>query len=258
MSMDLQLKGRTALVAGSSRGIGRAIAMQLLGEGCRVCITGRDADQLESLRDSLREQFGSDMVIASAGDLEQRAAIDSALDLIIKSWGNLDLLVANLGTGSGQAGWELEAAEWERLFNANFFGSVRLAQASIPHMVGGGSIIFIASIVGVEATAAPLPYSAAKAALINYGKNLSRAVASLGIRVNCIAPGNILFSGGSWERHQQSRPDWVRQHIGSEVPLRRFGTPEEIAALVAYLASPLAGFATGSCYILDGGQTRTI
>jgi len=256
--MDLHLKGRTVLVAGSSRGIGKGIATLLLGEGCRVCITGRDADQLEVTRNSLQAKFGCDAVLASAGDLEQPAGVKAALDTISTAWGDLDVLVVNLGSGRGQAGWDLDAVEWERLFSANFFGSVRLTQAAIPRMGRGGSIIMIASIVGVEATAAPLPYSAAKAALINYGKNLSRTLAASGIRVNCIAPGNIFFTGGSWEKHLQSRPEWVSQYLSNEVPLQRFGTPEEVAALAAYLASPLAAFATGGCYILDGGQTRTI
>jgi 3-oxoacyl-[acyl-carrier protein] reductase len=136
---------------------------------------------------------------------------------------------------------------------------VRLAQAAIPYLQRrGGSILFIGSIVGVEATAAPLPYSAAKAALANYSKNLSRAVAEYGIRVNCLAPGNVLFPGGSWERHLNERREEVEDMISREVPQKRFGTPEEIAEFAAYLVSPRAGFATGGCYVIDGGQTRRI
>jgi 3-oxoacyl-[acyl-carrier protein] reductase len=125
-------------------------------------------------------------------------------------------------------------------------------------MANGGSIVFISSIVGVEATPAPLPYSAAKAALLNYSKNLSRAVADKKIRVNSIAPGNILFPGGSWEKHLAARRASVEELIAKEVPQKRFGTPEEIAALATFLCSDVSGFATGACYVMDGGQTRSL
>ena len=122
----------------------------------------------------------------------------------------------------------------------------------------GGSILFIASIVAVEATQAPLPYSAAKAALVNYSKNLSRIVAADKIRVNCLAPGNVFFPGGTWERHLETRREQVEHYIATAVPQKRFGTAEEIADFAAYLVSPLAGFVTGGCYVMDGGQTRAI
>jgi 3-oxoacyl-[acyl-carrier protein] reductase len=110
----------------------------------------------------------------------------------------------------------------------------------------------------VESTPAPLPYSAAKAALINYAKNVSRLVGTNQVRVNCVAPGNILFPGGSWERHIEQRHDEVMNYIRTEVPLGRFGTPEEIADLVVFLSSDRASFITGACVIADGGQTRGI
>ena len=150
----------------------------------------------------------------------------------------------------------------------NFFSSVRLAQAAIPHLSGrpaadpaspaSPSILFISSIVAVEATPAPLPYSAAKAALNNYAKNLSRLLAPEGIRVNTICPGNIFFPGGSWERHLANRRESVETMLKTEVPQNRFGTPEEIASLAAYICSPSATFSTGATYIMDGGQTRRL
>jgi 3-oxoacyl-[acyl-carrier protein] reductase len=256
--MDLQLAGRVALVAGSSRGIGKSIASALLREGCRVCLSGRDRVSLDAAVEQLRASFGA-KVHGIAGDLTQRSSIDAAFSEVNQLWGAPEILVANLGSGSGQPGWQLDDDEWERLFNLNLFGSVRLAQAAIQYMQPrGGSILFISSIVAVETTQAPLPYSAAKAALVNYSKNLSRLVASDNIRVNCLAPGNIFFPGGSWERHLKNRPEEVRQYIDNETPQRRFGTPEEIADFAAYLVSPVSSFATGGCYIMDGGQTRGI
>lgn len=256
--MDLQLTDRVVLVAGSSRGIGRAIASTLLDEGCHVCITGRNTDALDEAARVLSARFG-DKVIGIPGDLTDASVIDDALAAVTRKWGGLDVLIANVGSGRGKPGWQQEDAEWQRLFNLNFFGAVRLAQASIPHLQSrGGSILFISSIVAMEATPAPLPYSAAKAALVNYSKNLSRTLAADGIRVNCLAPGNILFDGGSWDyRLKQSREE-VERYISTEVPQRRFGTPEEIAKFAAYLVSPTSGFATGGCYVMDGGQTRRV
>ncbi len=256
--MDFRLTDRVAFIAGSSRGIGKAIASALLREGCRVCITGRDAVALDAAREELRTMAG-DKLLCIQGDFTETSVIDGAIREVNRAWGGPDILVANLGSGSGKPGWQLEEEEWERLFNTNFFGSVRLAQAAIPFMKPkGGSILFVGSIAAVEATSAPLPYSSAKAALLNYSKNLSRAVAADRIRVNCIAPGNVMFPGGTWERHLENRREEVEHYISTEVPQKRFGTPEEIADFAAYLVSPVSGFATGGLYIMDGGQTRKI
>lgn len=256
--MDLQLADSVAFVAGSSRGIGRAIASALLREGCRVCITGRNRVSLDETSQQLSAQYG-DKVLALQGDFTQTPVIEAALSEMKGGWGNPDILVANLGSGSGKPGWRVDECEWERLFSHNFFGSVRLAQAVIPYMQArGGSILFVASIAAVETTPAPMPYSSAKAALVNYSKNLSRFLSGDKIRVNCLAPGNILFPGGSWERHLSNRREEVEQYISAEVPQKRFGIPEEIAEFAAYLVSPISGFATGGCYIMDGGQTRRI
>ncbi len=256
--MDLNLTNRVALVAGSSRGIGRSIAAALLAEGARVCITGRDAASLSETTASLKQQYPAAQILEATGDLTDATVIAATIQAIQQKWGALDILVANLGSGSGKPGWEQDEAEWQRLFNLNFFGSVRLAQAAISAMANGGSIVFISSIVGIEATSAPLPYSAAKAALLNYSKNLARAVADKNIRVNSIAPGNVLFPGGSWEKHLAARRASVEEYITKEVPQQRFGTPEEIAALATFLCSDVSAFTTGACYVMDGGQTRTL
>ncbi len=258
--MNLSLQNRVALVAGSSRGIGKSIAAAFLREGCRVCISGRSEAPLSSALRELQSEFGDQCIISYCGDLTLSATVEQALRTTHERWNRLDVVVANLGSGRGKPGWQLESAEWERLFQLNFWGSVKLAQAAIPLLAENqhGSLLFIASITGVEATPAPLPYSAAKAALINYSKNLAGQVAKLGVRVNCIAPGNILFPGGSWERHLESNKDKVMQMIDSSVPLARFGTPEEIAELAVFLCSDAATFVTGECIKADGGQTRSV
>lgn len=250
------LDDRVFLVAGSSRGIGRAIAASLLREGARVCITGRDRDSLDRAQRALGEPDSS---MAYAGDLSVPSQIAAVYSSIVEAWGRIDGVVANLGTGSGKIGWDQTSDDWERAMTTNFRASTMLAQAAIPYLSGrGGSIVFIASIAGVEASAAPLPYSAAKAALINYSKNLAREVAALQIRVNCVAPGNVLFAGGSWERRLETNREIAMQMISREVPLGRFGGVDEIADVVAFLSSSRSSFITGSCIVADGGQTRSI
>ena len=267
--MDLQLQSQVAFVAGSSRGIGRAIAQTLLAEGARVVLTGRDEASLRSTAAELTTPTTQDRILAVRGDFTHAETVARALDLTQKHFGRLDHLIANLGTGSGKPGWDQSEDEWHRLFELNFFASTRLTQAALPHLLRSepdpgnaaacrGSILYISSIVALEATPAPLPYSAAKAALNNYAKNLARQLGPQKIRVNTLAPGNIFFPGGSWERHLANRKEAVEQMLQTEVPLQRFGTPAEIASLAAYLCSPLAAFVTGACYVVDGGQTHAV
>lgn len=259
--MDLQLTNQVAFIAGSSRGIGRAIAATLLGEGARIVLTGRDEASLRATQAELATPGTHDRILAIRGDFSHAETIARAFERTVSHFGSLDHLVANLGTGSGKPGWDQPDDEWTRLFELNFFASVRLTQTALPHLLKndlGGSILYISSIVAVEATPAPLPYSAAKAALNNYAKNLARQLGPQKIRVNTVAPGNILFPGGSWEGHLSNRREAVEAMLHNEVPQGRFGTPGEIASLVAYLCSPHAAFATGACYVMDGGQTRTL
>lgn len=261
IAMDLKLKDAVLFVAGSSRGIGKAIAAALLAEGARVVITGRNAEALEQATADLATKENFERILPILGDMGDAKEIALAFARTVEHWGRLDHLIANLGTGKGTPGWEQSEEDWTRLFEANFYASVRLTQAAMPHLLeneAGGSVLYISSITGVEATPAPLPYSAAKAALVNYSKNLARQLGPQKVRVNTIAPGNVYFEGGSWEKHLANRREQVEQMLATEVPLRRFGTPEEIASLAVYLCSPQAGFATGGCYVVDGGQTRSV
>ncbi|MGH9338752.1 MAG: SDR family NAD(P)-dependent oxidoreductase [Acidobacteriota bacterium] len=257
--MDLRLQDKITLVAGSSRGIGFLIAKAFRSEGARVAVTGRYNEALCEAANLLAAEFGHEGVLACPGDLTDSTVITNTLERIHSTWGTIDCLVANIGTGTGRTGWELRDEDWDDLFTQNLAVNRRVCEAVLPEMVavGRGSIIFISSIAGVESLSAPLPYSAAKAALISYSKNLARQLGPKGIRVNSVAPGNVLFPGGSWEKKLAERPEFFRNYIETEVPLQRFGTPEEIASVVAFLSSDRASFITGACMVADGGQTRS-
>lgn len=255
--MELGLAGKAVLVAGSSRGIGLAVARAFLAEGAKVAITGRTEEALLDAAASLRGQPASQRVLPLCGDMTDAGDVRRVLDDVVASFGGLDIAVANVGSGSGRPGWDLAPEDWGDAFQTNLLGGMTFAAAAIPHLSrAGGCLVFIASIAGMEALNAPLPYSAAKAALLNASKNLSRALAGQGVRVNAVAPGNILFPGGSWEKKLAERREFFERFIQDEVPLRRFGRPEEVADAVIFLASERAAFITGACLVVDGGQTR--
>ncbi|MGB9005896.1 MAG: SDR family oxidoreductase [Candidatus Aminicenantales bacterium] len=258
--MDLHLSGGVALVAGSSRGIGKAIARAFLAEGCRTAISGRRPDSLAQTASEFTQEFGPGRVLAIEGDLTRFDVIQQTLGKIRTLWGRIDCLVANIGHGRGKLGWDLRDADWFSSFETNLWGSIRLVTEALGEMTQAqaGSIVLIASITGVESTSAPLAYSAAKAALVNYGKNLGRLVGPHQVRINCVAPGNILFPGGAWERRLAEHHEAIKRYITDNVPLQRFGRPEEIADLVVFLSSDRASFITGACIVADGGQTRSL
>jgi 3-oxoacyl-[acyl-carrier protein] reductase len=257
--MDLGLSDKVALVSGSTRGIGLAIAEALLAEGARVIITGRDAARVRDASVMLAGKSGHDRVAGFEVDFTGGdEAVASALRKAHETFGALDIVIANVGGGRGLPSADADVREWERMIGLNLISAAvtaRHAAALFPG--GGGSITLVASIAGMEALPAPAPYIASKAAVIALGKALARELASRRIRVNVVSPGNILHPGGSWEERMRRDPDGTGRYIEAEVPLRRFGTTAEIAAAVVFLSSDrVAGFITGSNVVVDGGQTR--
>jgi 3-oxoacyl-[acyl-carrier protein] reductase len=249
---------RHVIVSGSSRGIGLAIANAFLAGGDHVTVTGRDADGVAAAAARLDEEHGAGRTLPFAGDLTDRVEIARLIETVRERWASVDVCVLNVGTGRGALGPTPGAEEWDRLFRQNLWSAVAVAEAVVPSMVeaGQGNLVFISSIAGIESVGAPLPYETAKAAVVAYANGLARSVGSSGIRVNTVAPGNILFAGGRWEELLAADTSGVERMLQENVPLQRFGTPEEIAEAVVYLASDRASFVTGATLVVDGGQTH--
>ena len=255
--MDLGLKGKRALVTGGTRGIGRAIVEALAGEGADVAFCARDAAAVEATV----VEVGATGVRASgrALDVTDGDRLQTWIDDVAGQFGGIDIVVANVGSGTAPTGWQLSREDWQAALNGNLLGGMVLATEALARMFEEqrGSLVMVSSIAGSEAIGAPAPYSAAKAALQSAVKSLSRLAGPHGVRVNAVAPGNVLFPGGSWERKLAERREFFKDYIQREVPLKRFGAPREIADTAGFLASERASFVTGACWVVDGGQTRS-
>ena len=251
--MDLYLRDKHVLVTGGSRGIGEAIARAFVAEGCTVAITGRSEQPLAAVKQSIGA--GCDIYVADATDPQSCFGV---VDSVRQDRDRLDILVTCVGSGKSVPPGQETAQEWSRVLDLNLLSATHMIEACLPLLERSSpsSIICISSICGHEALGAPVTYSAAKSALAMAVKCWSRSLALKGIRINAVSPGNILVSGGPWDRKLQQDPIGVRAMLQSEVPMQRFGEPAEIAAATVFLASPRASFITGANLVADGGQTR--
>lgn len=257
--MDLGLTDRIIFIAGASRGIGHGIARSLLEEGARVALTARGAEALEASRADFAAEFGQDRVWAFAGDLTQTAGITAALDACEAGFGQITGAVANVGLSPSPLGVDVSDDDWQAGLDQNLNSAFRLARGAIPRIsrAGGGSFLFISSIAGLAALGTPLIYGATKAAVNHLSTSIARFTADTNVRVNTIAPGNIIFEGSTWEKNANGpRADAWARWIRREVPMQRFGTPQEIGDTAAFLLSERASFINGAVVSVDGGQTR--
>ncbi|MCP3059110.1 SDR family oxidoreductase [Myxococcus sp. K38C18041901] len=254
--MNLELKGKAALVTGSSRGIGRAIAATLAKEGARVCLSARGAEALEATAKELRSSGAS--ITTVVADVATKEGAKAAVDAAVQAFGSLDILVNNVGGSGGAGAFDMATAEqWSTVLHVNLLSAVWCSQAAVDVMRAnsGGCIIHINSIYGREyATSAP--YTTAKAGLTALTKEMAVDLARHHIRVNGVAPGSILFPGGSWDKRQKADPEKVARMVRNELPWGRFGTPEEVADVVVFLCSERARWVTGATLPVDGGQGR--
>jgi 3-oxoacyl-[acyl-carrier protein] reductase len=255
--MDLFLKNKRVLVTGSSKGIGRSIVEEFLKEEASVIITGRSQMSLDQTYENLSANYSKQKIFTHAGDLTVGAEIEQCLNFTDQVFGGLDVLVLNIGSGKSSPGLEADLLEWERMFRINYWGAITFVKEAIPLLKRGAdpNVVFIGSIAGLEYIGAPVSYSAAKAALTVSAQSIAGIVASDGIRINVIAPGNVKFPGGRWEEIQRERPEMVEELLETKVPQKRFASPQQIADLVLFVASTRASFITGSVFTIDGGQS---
>jgi|SaaInlStandDraft_5_1057022.scaffolds.fasta_scaffold67056_2 3-oxoacyl-[acyl-carrier protein] reductase len=251
--MDLELKGKNALVTGSSKGIGFSIATLLHKEGCNVTINGRNRETLQNAFSSFK-----DRIHACTADVTKPEDCKMLVKETIKQWGSIDILVCNVGDGTSVEPGSENFEELERVFRNNFYSSVNVINSAKNELSKThGSIACISSIAGIETLGAPVTYSISKAALNSYVKNMSKPLAKQGIRINAVVPGNVFFDGSVWEKKLSENPLAVENMLKNEVALQRFGRPEEIANAVVFLISEKSSFVTGSLFVIDGGQTNS-
>lgn len=252
VALQLDLADKKVLITGSSRGIGRAIAEVLHGEGCRVVLNGRSAPALEM---AISDLPGASFAV---GDVtlpeDARRIVGEAA-----AFGRLDILVCNVGGGHSVPPGNESYEEWHRVFALNFWSATNMIEAARETLVAArGVIVCVSSICGLEVIpGAPVTYSAAKAALNAYVRGISRPLGKLGVRINAVAPGNILFEGSVWSRKLTENRGAVHAMLERDVALASLGDTKAVADLVSYLASPRAGFVTGSVWTLDGGQVHS-
>jgi 3-oxoacyl-[acyl-carrier protein] reductase len=237
---------QTALVTGAARGIGLAIATRLAGDGLRVALLDRDGERVDAAARAV-----SSGALALVGDVTRTNDVDGAVARVEREWGRLDVLVNNAGiTGRSFPIWELTDEDWQRVIDVDLTSVFLCCRAAVKVMLrqGSGRIINIASIAGKEGNPTLVPYSTAKAGVIGLTKALAKEVATRGILVNAVAPAVI-----GTELLEQMEPSTVDLLV-SKIPMGRVGRPDEVAALVAWLASDQCTFSTGAVYDLSGGR----
>jgi len=251
--MELNLKGKNALVTGSSKGIGYAIASHLFEEGCNVTINGRNENSLKTLKSKFNDRMNY-----CAADVTNPNDCKRLITNTIDQWGSIDILVCNVGNGNSVKPGNENIEEWKKSFSDNFFSTTNVIEELLKYNPNSlKSIVCISSIAGIESTGAPVPYSVAKSAINSYVKNISKHFAKYDIRINTVCPGNIMFENSVWEKKLIENSKNVEDMLKKEVAMKRFGTPAEISNLVVFLCSEKSSFITGSTFTADGGQTKS-
>jgi 3-oxoacyl-[acyl-carrier protein] reductase len=255
--MDLGLAGKVAIVTGGSRGLGLAAATALIAEGAHVVMCARGEEVLKRAAADIQKQAASGArAVPITADVSTESGVRKVIDAAIAELGRIDVVVNNVGLAKGA---DLESTtdnDWQEAFDQTLFPAIRMSRLAAPHLrKQGGAIVIVSSIFGRE-SGGRMTYNAVKAAEISLTKSLAQQLAKDQIRVVSVAPGSILFEGGSWWKRQQADPDGIAQFVKNELPFGRFGRPEEVGSAIAFLASPKASWISGTTVVVDGCQSR--
>jgi 3-oxoacyl-[acyl-carrier protein] reductase len=256
--MDLQLTDKIAIVTGSSRGLGLASARALVEEGARVALCARGAEPLARAAGELRRIAGRDgAVVTVEADVSTVGGAEAIVQRTLDAFGRIDILINNVGKAGGTDVVSTSDAVWQDALDQTLFPAIRMSRLVVPEMrrAGGGAILMIASIWGRE-SGGRMTYNAVKAAEISLAKAMAQQLAKDNIRVNSLAPGSILFEGGSWWKRQQEDPEGIAEFIRRDLPFGRLGSDTEVGQVAAFLVSPRASWIAGACITVDGGQSR--
>lgn len=250
--MDLQLSGKKVLVTGGSKGIGKGITKAFLAEGAQVGIVARGEKDLEKAK---RDLPGVKIFKA---DLTQERDRSDVFRQFIDSFGDIDILINNVGGSNGGKTMETTMDQFQEAMQLNYFSAVQFSQLAAKEMKKNkqGSIINISSIFGRESGGKPT-YNSAKAAMISFTKSLADELVQDGIRVNGVAPGSILHPTGNWQKKLDKTPEIIGKFVEEQIPAGRFGTVEEVADVVIFLASIRARWVIGATLNVDGGQSKS-
>ncbi len=255
--MDLGLKGKTAVITGGSRGIGRAIAHAFADEGANVAICARGEAQLRQTADELRAK--GVQVVAVPSNVLARAEVERFVATAAETLGRVDVLVNNAGGRVGAGLLDTTDDDWRLSAEINFFSALHAIRAAVPYLRRqGGVIVSISSIYANERWEGQLGYNAFKAALSVFGSRVAKDLIPDNIRVVGVAPGSILFPGGGWQRRIDADPEGMARWAARELPAGRFGRPEEVASVVVFLASERASWVNGETVRVDGLQSRWV
>ena len=256
--MNFNLSNKKVLITGASRGIGLAIAESFLQEGAKICLVSRGSKALFENEKKLQGAYGLESSFACKCDCTNIESLNSLKNKVKGKWSSLDIVVVNVGDGRSVSDALPEDEQWQKTWNSNFESALQTARIFLPMLEKSkGVLLFVSSIAGIEAFGAPTDYSTAKTAIIALAKNMARKLAPT-VRVNVIAPGNVLFDGGSWDEKIQQDKERLNEIIKSTVPMNRFATPQEIADSAVFLCSDRASFITGATLVIDGGQTAGV
>jgi 3-oxoacyl-[acyl-carrier protein] reductase len=251
-SMDLGLAGKKVILTGGSRGIGRAALELFADEGCDVAFFSRKQADVDATVASLARRRHK--VHGSTFDMNDLGAFPGWLTQAAEALGGCDIFIHGASASGSQA-----TGDWQKSFDFDLLGTVRGCETLLPWLEKSRtpSVVIMASTAAVETFIVPQAYNAIKAALLTYSKQLSQAWGPKGIRVNAVSPGPIEFKGGNWEMIHSAMPDLYNATAG-QFALGRFGTPEDVARTIVFLASPASSYTTGTNVVVDGGYTKRV